>query len=662
MLMKKFLLSMAAMTVAIGSFAEVYRLGDVVDPSNLTEGEHQVIFKVKHKGVFGFLHAEGGPGDASQVYFGFRDVTKADDSTFEKTFVYTINVDANHHFTIKNCVGGYAPGASIAGNALTTPYYSDTAAENAGSFSVLYGSADNAPEDYYMLSLEGFTGSDHREVHLNDKNSLYYWTYVKTGSGGLQNPGSSGVTVAAFKMYKAEVVEPREMVTKDNISTKIVDGAVITLQCQDIIGGVDHYFNGAGKKSSTFQYSNWFKVVAADEDGGFYLQQITSGKYVGGSATGQVQLVAEQAEANKFTVGVADNVEEDNDWKTNADGAVIGENTIRFSTTNNMKLNTAEEANPTRYGTGTGGFSVWCVYAYTAEGVLDVVLADIEAWVASAFKDDVPGCYPLNSASHTAVTAAYEEAKALADGWEVITLDAVFAAREAIFAAQNEEEVALDGIFNGVYTITNKDASQSGGSRGYLCYIEDDDNRLWSSGKSVEGVTIPAKEDVNSQWAFVEIDGKRYLFNVGVKKFVAPTGSDSNSTSNPWEFSNEKAGPITLVVSKDGAGSVEIRSVEGENDETCYMSISNNHNDPVAGYYTATDGGAPFVFERVSDLTEELRSEMETMKPTPTAIHEIGAVAEGTPEYYDLNGRRVAQPANGLFIMRQGDKVSKVIL
>lgn len=47
--------------------------------------------------------------------------------------------------------------------------------------------------------------------------------------------------------------------------------------------------------------------------------------------------------------------------------------------------------------------------------------------------------------------------------------------------------------------------------------------------------------------------------------------------------------------------------------------------------------------------------------PETSAVKAIEAVDENAPvEYYDLNGVRVANPENGIFIRRQGNKVTKV--
>lgn len=47
---------------------------------------------------------------------------------------------------------------------------------------------------------------------------------------------------------------------------------------------------------------------------------------------------------------------------------------------------------------------------------------------------------------------------------------------------------------------------------------------------------------------------------------------------------------------------------------------------------------------------------------TPTGINGISSDVDAPVEYYNLNGVRVSEPADGIFIRRQGSKVSKVVL
>ncbi len=47
---------------------------------------------------------------------------------------------------------------------------------------------------------------------------------------------------------------------------------------------------------------------------------------------------------------------------------------------------------------------------------------------------------------------------------------------------------------------------------------------------------------------------------------------------------------------------------------------------------------------------------------TPTGINGISSDVDAPVEYYNFNGVRVSEPADGIFIRRQGSKVSKVVL
>ena len=47
---------------------------------------------------------------------------------------------------------------------------------------------------------------------------------------------------------------------------------------------------------------------------------------------------------------------------------------------------------------------------------------------------------------------------------------------------------------------------------------------------------------------------------------------------------------------------------------------------------------------------------------TQTGIDDINSDLDAPVEYFNLNGVRVADPADGLFIRRQGSKVSKVVV
>lgn len=51
-----------------------------------------------------------------------------------------------------------------------------------------------------------------------------------------------------------------------------------------------------------------------------------------------------------------------------------------------------------------------------------------------------------------------------------------------------------------------------------------------------------------------------------------------------------------------------------------------------------------------------------TSKDQPTAVDEIAVDANAPAEYFNMQGMRVENPENGIFIRRQGNKVSKVVV
>lgn len=218
----------------------------------------------------------------------------------------------------------------------------------------------------------------------------------------------------------------------------------------------------------------------------------------------------------------------------------------------------------------------------------------------SNFLNDVPGYHPLNGEVHTALTNAIEVATAMNNNAEATAteLSETIAQLQQVIAAVN---TPYNGPFYGIYNVVNNYTS-----RGYLCYVENDNNYAISSGKS--GYEHPGLESDAARWAFVQVNGQMLMFNVASKKFLKPTGTGAN---NAWLLLDEDCAPISIAASNFGLGKVQIQSVSGNT--TYHMSISNNYVGGVTGYYASDDTGVPFEFQRVGDLSDELRQEMENI-------------------------------------------------
>jgi|GEM_PF-739078 alpha-amylase len=140
---------------------------------------------------------------------------------------------------------------------------------------------------------------------------------------------------------------------------ELTNGTVVALQCRDTNGGPNWYFNGNAVKTEALSYSNLYKVRTTE--GGFALQRLLDGTYVGKDGNNQA-VKATLADAAIFTASIATA----GGWTTVVEGTKNGTYTIRF-TTDGTYLNTKDKVTAPAYATGTGGYSVWYVYTFTAE-------------------------------------------------------------------------------------------------------------------------------------------------------------------------------------------------------------------------------------------------------------------------------------------------------
>lgn len=128
--------------------------------------------------------------------------------------------------------------------------------------------------------------------------------------------------------------------------------------------------------------------------------------------------------------------------------------------------------------------------------------------------------------------------------------------------------------------------------------------------------------------------------NEGLKVYVEAAGC-----INATDLTNEQ--PIVLTLSDILTETPAARSLS-ENDV-----IVNGCDDP--SKFDLTNSGYKLVGENGNLVLAKAGD--------TTAIDEIGVDGEDAPaEYYNVQGIRVENPEHGLYIKRQGDKVSKVIL
>lgn len=92
------------------------------------------------------------------------------------------------------------------------------------------------------------------------------------------------------------------------------------------------------------------------------------------------------------------------------------------------------------------------------------------------------------------------------------------------------------------------------------------------------------------------------------------------------------------------------------------------NKDKTSGKYRFTmcavkytlDGGKPVYGEEIADSQFEIV--IDYINPNQSGVNEIAVDLNAPAEYYTLEGIRVNAPEEGLYIVKQGDKVSKVYL
>ena len=130
-------------------------------------------------------------------------------------------------------------------------------------------------------------------------------------------------------------------------------------------------------------------------------------------------------------------------------------------------------------------------------------------------------------------------------------------------------------------------------------------------------------------------------------------------------FATIKEGTEQLEVvfaTKPGWSQIADSSWASMVDNEAAVSTTENADGTVSVIYPIT----PAIIETINAAKEFIvntDAEVVGVKyvSASTGLAAIAADADAPAEYYDLQGRRVANPSAGLYIVRQGSKVSKVV-
>lgn len=269
---------------------------------------------------------------------------------------------------------------------------------------------------------------------------------------------------------------------------------------------------------------------------------------------------------------------------------------------------------------------------------LNNAIAEAEGLLASTVEGDEPGNYPADA--RQTLTAAIETAKAALEAISQDEVDSAAQALNAAIAAYKACKVPAvfeAGVYNfkqavsEAYLSTGWHANswESGNNEQTALYLNKDEA---SYNQNIEVVKAPA--DAAGLGYNLMVENGAYLYNKGGKLYW---NAETDPKALDAIFTFDTIGEnVTITNAATG-------KFVGPNDNTkgwTWIHAGTNH--------TGKEDGHLFVATKVGE---------------PTGISAVAVENADAPvEYYNLQGIRVANPENGLYIRRQGNKAVKVLV
>lgn len=156
-----------------------------------------------------------------------------------------------------------------------------------------------------------------------------------------------------------------------------------------------------------------------------------------------------------------------------------------------------------------------------------------------------------------------------------------------------------------------------------------------------------------------EISVNDIKFTSDVVTLVAAQNSGSNTcrlwgkTDGTSELRTYSSSTITI-----SATNANITSIEFDGGKASATQMTADSGELTGKVWTATDSVSTVVF--TAKATTNITTITVNYEPTETGVEEIEVDNNAAVEYYNLQGVKVANPANGFFIKVQGTKASKV--
>lgn len=231
-----------------------------------------------------------------------------------------------------------------------------------------------------------------------------------------------------------------------------------------------------------------------------------------------------------------------------------------------------------------------------------------------------------------------------------------------------------------VYTVKGQSATAT--------VVRDEENHTATIKVTNVDADIDGEKEHNYVLAFAKpeqpVEGEKYEGTVTITLpgeepvvqssaiYINMTGENTCTFRLPnFEFMGISMGDIVVpdvkVSEKDG-----VKTFTGAVEDLVLKSdvLGDVHADVTLNGTIDAEGNVnmkiPVIWYQDGDVTNKEEGNMTPIdvvfvaKNTPTGVDEIEAAGNGEVEYYNLQGIRVANPESGIYIRRQGSKVSKV--
>lgn len=140
----------------------------------------------------------------------------------------------------------------------------------------------------------------------------------------------------------------------------------------------------------------------------------------------------------------------------------------------------------------------------------------------------------------------------------------------------------------------------------------------------------------------------------------------NDGLTDQWKFTSENGKDFEFVCEGETVipAGVEFKIADADWDKINYGGGLIDCNEPMEWYYNGDNSSLAEDFEGTITFTlpEVEKDPMEVLFTKGAGVNDVAVDANAPAEYFNLQGVRVANPESGLYIVRKGGNVSKVLV